>query len=93
MGLLPAKGGVVALGAQDITRTPTHDRARLGIGFAPDDCRIFPDLSVQENLQISRWLGEARGGGSADERIFAVFPEVRDLLEEARRGREGRRVP
>jgi branched-chain amino acid transport system ATP-binding protein len=84
MGLLPAKAGSLMLQDRDIARVPTHDRARLGIGFAPDDCRIFPDLTVEENLQISRWLGAERGGGNADERIFAVFPEVRELL--GRRG-------
>lgn len=90
MGLLPAKGGAITFQSQDITRLPTHLRARLGIGFAPDDCRIFPDLTVAENLEISRWLaGQAKGGRAgtgqeADERIFSVFPEVRGLL--GRRG-------
>jgi branched-chain amino acid transport system ATP-binding protein len=90
MGLLPAKGGAITFQGQDITGLPTHLRARLGIGFAPDDCRIFPDLTVAENLQISRWLaGEATGsragsGQETDARIFSVFPEVRGLL--ARRG-------
>jgi branched-chain amino acid transport system ATP-binding protein len=89
MGLLPVKSGRITFHGQDITRVPTHRRARLGIGYAPDDCKIFPDLTVAENLQISRWLaaGERHGtpaGGDADQRIFAVFPEVRDLTR--RRG-------
>ena len=46
MGLLPAKGGAITIHGRDISRLPTHLRARLGIGFAPDDCRIFPDLTV-----------------------------------------------
>jgi branched-chain amino acid transport system ATP-binding protein len=89
MGLLPARSGAIRLAGRDITGAATHRRARLGIGYAPDDCRIFPDLTVAENLQISRWLaaeeGAGRGGGgAAEDRITAVFPEVRALL--GRRG-------
>ena len=90
MGLLPARSGRITFRGQDITRWPTHLRARLGIGYAPDYCGIFPDLTVAENLEISRWLAGTRGRESpaaaadADERILAVFPEVRDLTR--RRG-------
>ena len=68
-----------------MTRRPAHERARLGVGYAPEDAGIFPDLSVAENLQIGRWL--APGGGDAgglDERIVALFPELEGLM--ARRG-------
>lgn len=91
MGLLSVGSGKIVFQGRDITRLPPHERARLGIGYAPDDCRIFPELTVAENLQISRWL--ARGSGesgpssadeNAHERIFAVFPEVRMLMQ--RRG-------
>ena len=90
MGLLPVKSGRITFRGRDITRLPPHQRARLGIGYAPDDCGIFPDLTVAENLEISRWLAGTRGGESpaaaadVDERILAVFPEVRDLVR--RRG-------
>jgi branched-chain amino acid transport system ATP-binding protein len=70
-------------------------RARLGIGYAPEDCGIFPDLTVEENFQITAWLTRGRREGAAgrpargapattDEPAFGVFPEVRDLLK--RRG-------
>ncbi len=91
MGLLPVRSGRVTFGRVDITHLPAHRRAHLGIGFAPDDCGIFPDLTVAENLQIGRWFGgnasrgsAGRPGGEVEERIFGVFPEVRDLLQ--RRG-------
>ena len=89
MGLLPVRSGRITYRGQDITRLPTHRRARLGIGYAPDDCKIFPDLTVAENLQISRWLGAGEqhvkpAAGDADQRIFAVFPEVPALAR--RRG-------
>jgi branched-chain amino acid transport system ATP-binding protein len=90
MGLLPVRAGRITLDGRDITRLPAHARARLGIGYAPDYCGIFPDLTVAENLQIGRWFARPSSHGQAvppsaeDERILAVFPEVRDLMQ--RRG-------
>ena len=88
MGLLPLRSGRVAFRERDITRLPTHERALLGIGYAPEDCGIFPDLSVEENFQITAWLakpGAVQGGAeSADERIFSLFPEVKNFM--TRRG-------
>ncbi len=97
MGLLPVRSGAIAFGGRDITRLPAHERARLGMGYAPEDAGIFPDLTVEENLRISQWLavaagrrrdgtrGAGRGGGEGgDEAIFALFPEIRDFL--GRRG-------
>lgn len=87
MGLLPVRAGRVHFRGQDVTRTPPHERAALGIGYAPEDCGIFPDLSVEENFEITEWLTAktGRGAGKADrDRIFAVFPEVQTFLK--RRG-------
>ena len=61
MGLLSARAGRVTLQGRDITRLPTHERARLGIGYAPEDAGIFPDLTVAENFQISRALAAGTG--------------------------------
>jgi branched-chain amino acid transport system ATP-binding protein len=88
MGLLPARAGTISLGGQDITKLPAHERARRGIGYAPEDCGIFPDLTVAENLELSRWLAvPGRGVAASDggeEKLFALFPEVRTFT--ARRG-------
>lgn len=90
MGFLPPRGGRVALGERDITRLPPHERARLGIGYAPEGAGVFPDLTVAENLHISLWLAAGRSGGGGtgaaaiEQRIFTVFPEVERLL--SRRG-------
>ena len=83
MGLLAPRSGRVRFKGQDVTRLPAYQRARLGIGYAPEDCGIFPDLSVEENFQITAWLG-----GSAtvtgDDQIFSIFPEIKTFL--TRRG-------
>jgi branched-chain amino acid transport system ATP-binding protein len=90
MGFLPVRAGEIRFNGEAIDKLPPHERARRGIGFSPEDCGVFPELSVDENLMIGRWLGEEvvkkRGGQSADpqEQAFGVFPEVRGLL--ARQG-------
>jgi len=91
MGLLSVRSGRVAFQGRDITRLPAHERARLGIGYSPEDAGIFPDLTVAENFLISEWMAGAsrKAGASAshaeiEEPIFAVFPEVRAFTQ--RRG-------
>jgi branched-chain amino acid transport system ATP-binding protein len=87
MGFLPVNAGQIMFKGEDLTRLPPHQRARRGIGYSPEDCGVFPELSVGENLMISRWLGEevtrSRRGERIDpeEQAFAVFPEVRSLLK------------
>jgi branched-chain amino acid transport system ATP-binding protein len=83
MGLLPARSGRVRFKGQDVTRLPAHQRARLGIGYAPEDCGIFPDLSVEENFQITAWLGRSTAV-TADDQVFSIFPEIKSFL--TRRG-------
>ena len=90
MGFLAVRGGKISFAGEDLTRLPPHERAKRGIGYSPEDCGVFPELSVGENLMISRWLGEevaARRGTTRpdpDAQAFAVFPEVKNLL--ARQG-------
>ena len=85
IGLLGVRGGRIAFRGRDVTRLAAHERARLGIGYAPEDAGIFPDLSVEENLQIGRWLApDGPGATAADQRILGLFPEIEALT--ARRG-------
>jgi branched-chain amino acid transport system ATP-binding protein len=91
MGLLPVRSGTITFQGQTVTRLPPHQRAKRGIGYAPEDTGIFPDLTVAENLQISKWLvGTSRRGATSssnaetDRKIFELFPELRSLTQ--RRG-------
>ena len=81
-GLLPVRSGHIRFRGEDITRLPPHKRAKRGIGYAPENSGIFPELTVAENLMISRWLSDktARGGGDAEARALTVFPEVSKFL-------------
>jgi len=90
MGLLPIRSGRITYQGRDITRLAAHERARLGIGYAPEDAGIFPDLTVAENFLISQLMaGRARAGSASSstetqERIFAISPEIRGVTQ--RRG-------
>jgi branched-chain amino acid transport system ATP-binding protein len=91
MALLPIRSGRITFKEREITDLPPHERARLGIGYAPEDAGIFPDLTVAENFLISQWLAGASGkpgsstsSSEAQDRILEVFPEVRAFMQ--RRG-------
>lgn len=83
MGLLPARGGRISFGGQDITNLRPYSRARLGIGYAPQGREIIPSLTVEENLLIGL---EAKPNGSRvlPPRIFELFPVLKTML--GRRG-------
>jgi branched-chain amino acid transport system ATP-binding protein len=84
-GLLPMRSGRIRFRDEDITALPPHRRARRGIGYAPENSGIFPELTVAENLLISQWLTAKTGrGGGSEEGALRVFPEIRPLL-----GRQG----
>ena len=78
MGLLPARGGRVRFQGADITGLPPFRIARLGLGYVPEDRRIFTDLTVFENLEVGR--RDARGRTAwTPERLFAVFPNLAEM--------------
>jgi branched-chain amino acid transport system ATP-binding protein len=87
MGLLPVRSGQIVFHGENITGLAAHMRARRGMGYAPEDCGIFPELTVEENFMITRWQSAAPGrvkeaaftSGDAEERALSVFPEVRQL--------------
>ncbi len=54
LGLTPPRRGAIHFDGAEITRRPTHQIARAGIGWVPDDRRIFPTLTVERNLSIAR---------------------------------------
>jgi branched-chain amino acid transport system ATP-binding protein len=88
MGFLPTRSGRIVFRDEDVTTLAPHERAKRGIGYSPEDCGIFPDLSVGENLMISRWLGAEVARRRNDQQrpdpeaqAFALFPEVQSLLQ------------
>ena len=80
MALIPQRGGTVRFMGEDISNLKPFEIARRGLGFVPEDRRIFADLTVWENLDVAT---RRRGGGSAWtlERVFDLFPKLRELVD------------
>jgi len=74
MGLTPPQSGRVVFKGADITGWEPYRVSRAGIGFVPEDRRIFADLTVWENLDVAQ-----RGGAWTTERVFDLFPTLRQL--------------
>ncbi len=84
IGLTPARQGRIVWKGQDIAHLPSHRICRLGIGFVPEDRRIFPELSVWENLDIARRTGAGGKSTWREEQVFALFPDLAEIRD--RRG-------
>ena len=84
MGLLRPSAGSVSLDGASLDALPAHRRARLGIGYMPEDRQIIPQLTVEENLLLPAWAAGARDGAERLARVYRLIPEV-----EALRGRRG----
>ena len=80
MGLTPPSAGRVVWQGRDIAGWPPFRVARAGIGFVPEDRRIFAELSVRENLDVAR-RAACRAGPWTIEAVFALFPKLRELAD------------
>jgi branched-chain amino acid transport system ATP-binding protein len=76
MGLVEVTGGEILFEGHRLDGRPTHEISRLGVGFVPEDRRIFADLTVAENLMVGARDG---AGGWTTERVFQLFPALRRL--------------
>src|ERR1043166_2672660 len=86
MGLMPQHAGAVRFLGEDISRLKPFEIARRGLGFVPEDRRIFSDLTVRENLDIGRQpLRHLSDGRPAPcwtpERLFAIFPNLGQMTD------------
>jgi branched-chain amino acid transport system ATP-binding protein len=84
MGLVPAWSGEIRLDGEHIERLEPYEIARRGVGYVPEDRRIFTDLSVAENLVVGRQPPRAKTPAWSDEALYALFPALDSL-----RGRRG----
>lgn len=79
LGITPPKEGRIVFRGEDITSRPPFVRVRLGMGYVPEDMRIFPDLTVRENLEVSViQRGEGLDRWSI-ESVFKLFPKLKTL--------------
>jgi len=76
MGLLAKRAGRVTWRGRDISALPSHRIARLGLGWVPEDRRIFTDLTVRENLAIGRQPPRTGAPTWTEAALFKLFPNL-----------------
>lgn len=79
MGLTAPKSGTVTYRGQDITGLSPYKTARLGMGFVPEDRRIFPDLTVRANLEVGLKKSKNNDNKWTFDRVFDLFPRLKEL--------------
>ncbi|MEO6745151.1 MAG: ABC transporter ATP-binding protein [Caldimonas sp.] len=81
MGLLAKRAGKVTYRGLDISTLPSHRIARLGLGWVPEDRRIFTDLTVRENLSVGRQPPRAGAPHWTEDQLFALFPNLASMTD------------
>ena len=79
MGLTPPRAGSIEFQGQRINGMPSHRIARLGLGYVPEGRRIFPNLTVRENLLMAATVRDAKTPWTLD-RVLAFFPRLGERL-------------
>lgn len=77
IGLTPPRSGSIKFQSKEIIGKPPYRVAQLGIGFVPDDRRIFPDLTVRQNILVAR--RDRQGAIWNLDRIYSLFPKLKEL--------------
>ena len=79
MGLLALREGALQFEGAALAGVPTHRRVSLGIGYMPEDRRLVPGLSVEENVLLPAWSARLPDTGERLERAYRAIPEVREF--------------
>ena len=79
MGLLPARQGRVAMAGDDLLARPAQARAALGIGYMPEDRRLVPELTVDENIRVPAWATRREGIEARIALAHQILPEVKEF--------------
>ena len=81
MGLVPPARGEVSFAGQRIERLPPYRIARLGLGYVPEERRIFTELSVVENLEVGRQPARDGAPTWTEDKLFSLFPNLAGMRE------------
>lgn len=76
MGLVPIRSGRILYDGQDITNAAPYRNCRLGLGYVPEDRRVFAELSVAENLEVGRRAPRPDAPEWTEKRVFELFPNL-----------------
>jgi branched-chain amino acid transport system ATP-binding protein len=87
VGLVAQRTGRIVFEGEDVSDQPTHAIASRGLGYVPEERRIFTDLTVDENLEVGRQPARPNAPHWTREKLFALFPNLGEM-----RGRQGGRM-
>ncbi len=79
MGLLKVTSGSIAFDGNDLVASKTHARTRLGIGYMPEDRRLIPDLTVEDNVLVPAWAAHVADPETRLEKVYKLIPELREF--------------
>ncbi|HEX9277849.1 MAG TPA: ATP-binding cassette domain-containing protein [Casimicrobiaceae bacterium] len=76
MGILPCRNGAIIFDDRTLTTLPIHGRARLGIGYMPEDRRLIPALTVEENVLLPAWATKVGHVAQRLAKVYQIIPEA-----------------
>jgi branched-chain amino acid transport system ATP-binding protein len=77
MGILKVSSGAIAFDGNNLLAAPTWRRTRMGIGYMPEDRRLIPDLTVEENLLVPAWAAKLPDARQRLDKVYRLIPEIR----------------
>lgn len=80
IGLYPSRSGKITFKEMDITSLSSRKKVLSGLGYSPEDTRLFSELTVRENIILSTWV-KGKGEMFSFETIFNIFPRINQLLD------------
>jgi branched-chain amino acid transport system ATP-binding protein len=83
IGLYQPQQGSIRFKGSEITRAATRQRVLFGLAYSPEDARIFPEITVEENIRLGMWVAENREGNGAKFELedgLQIFPRLKGLL-------------
>jgi len=82
MGLLAAKSGSITFDEANLTDLPSHRRAHLGIGYMPEDRRLVPEMTGEENIMVPVWSTNLPGFEERLNWIYSIIPECLEFKQQ-----------
>src|SRR5215472_9730378 len=83
VGLVEQRSGRIVFEGTDVSDRPTHEIVRRGLGYVPEERRIFTELSVEENLEVGRQPPRANAPCWTREKLFKLFPNLGEMKHRA----------
>jgi branched-chain amino acid transport system ATP-binding protein len=79
VGLVAQRDGQIVFEGRDVSRSPTYEIVRRGLGYVPEERRIFTDLTVEENLEVGRQSARGNAPQWTKDKLFTLFPNLGEM--------------